>query len=269
MLRDGRVRILHLSGESLAVLSSPFLSIIIPAHNEENRLPRTLEQVFAFLGEQSYEAEVLVVENGSTDHTLQLARDYAKIHEALRVIREDDRGKGLAIRRGMFEARGEFRLMCDADLSMPVEEINKFFPSASIEFDVAIASREAPGSMRYDEPRYRHLGGRLINLVIRLLILPGLQDTQCGFKCFRASAAEDLFRRQTLMGWSFDIELLFIARRRGYRVIEIPIDWYYQAESKVNALSDALQMIRDIFRIHANARKGLYDDDAGRSESAV
>ncbi len=250
-------------------MSSPLLSIIIPAHNEENRLHRTLEQVFAFLAQQTYDAEVLVVENGSTDHTLQLAQDYAKAHKSLRVIREDGRGKGLAVRHGMLEARGEFRLMCDADLSMPVEEIKKFIPGALPDLDIAIASREAPGSVRYDEPRYRHLGGRLINLIIRLLILPGLQDTQCGFKCFRASVAEDLFRRQTLMGWSFDIELLFIARRRGYRMVEVPIDWYYRAESKVSALSDALHMIRDIFRIHANARQGLYDDDAEQSESAV
>ena len=225
MLCRRRVRILYLFCQSLAVLSSPFLSIIIPAHNEENRLPRTLEQVFAFLAQQSYESEVLVIENGSTDHTLQIAQEYAKLHDTLRVIREEGRGKGLAVRRGMLEARGDFRLMCDADLSMPVEEIKKFIPGALPDLDIAIASREAAGSVRYDEPRYRHLGGRLINLMIRLLILPGLQDTQCGFKCFRASIAEDLFRRQTLMGWSFDIELLFIARRRGYQVIEIPIDW--------------------------------------------
>jgi dolichyl-phosphate beta-glucosyltransferase len=268
MLRDCRVWIFHLLCQSLAVLSSPYLSIVIPAHNEEHRLPRTLEQVFAFLAQQDYAAEVLVVENGSTDRTLQLAQDYARLHNTLRVIREEGRGKGLAVRRGMLEARGEYRFMCDADLSMPVEEINKFFPAASAAFDIAIASREAPGATRYNEPRYRHLGGRFINLIIRWLILPGLQDTQCGFKCFRAPVAEDLFRRQTLMGWSFDIELLFIARRRGYRVIEIPIDWYYQAESKVNALSDALQMIRDIFRIHANARQGLYDD-AKSSESTI
>ena len=107
----------------------------------------------------------------------------------------------------------------------------------------------------------RHIGGRLINLLIRLLILPGLQDTQCGFKCFRAGPAEDLFKRQTLIGWSFDIELLFIARRHGYHIAEIPIDWYYRSESKVSALRDALRMIRDIFRIHANARRGLYDAD--------
>ncbi len=240
-------------------MSQPLLSIIIPAHNEENRLPRTLEQVFDFLEKQDYQAEVLVVENGSTDRTYELARGYADKKRNMHVIREAARGKGLAVRRGMLEAQGEYRLMCDADLSMPIEEVAKFLPTAMENFDIAIASREAPGAVRYDEPFYRHLGGRLINLVIRLLILPGLQDTQCGFKCFHAKVADDLFRRQTLSGWSFDIEILFIARRHGYRVCEIPIDWYYRSESKVNAFVDAPRMVRDIFRIHTNARRGIYD----------
>jgi len=240
-------------------LNQPLLSIIIPAHNEEKRLPPTLEQVFAFLDRQDYEAEVLVVENGSTDRTYEIAQSFANQHKNLRVIREEGRGKGLAVQRGMLEARGQYRLMCDADLSMPIVEVTKFLSRDVIEFDIAIASREAPGAARYNEPRYRHLGGRLINLIIRLLILPGLQDTQCGFKCFRAEVADDLFKRQTLMGWSFDIELLFIARRHGYRVIEIPINWYYRSESKVNALRDAMRMIQDIFQIHRNARRGIYD----------
>jgi len=242
-------------------LNQPLLSIVIPAHNEEKRLPPTLEQVFAFLDNQNFEAEVLVVENGSTDRTYELAQSYSAQHKNLRVIQENGRGKGLAVRHGMLEARGEYRLMCDADLSMPIEETVKFLAPDIADFDIVIASREAPGSVRYNEPRYRHLGGRLINLIIRLLILPGLQDTQCGFKCFRAEAANDLFKRQTLMGWSFDIELLFIARRHGYRIIEVPIDWYYRPESKVNAVRDAMRMIRDIFQIHANARRGLYDSD--------
>jgi glycosyltransferase involved in cell wall biosynthesis len=240
-------------------LSPPLLSVIIPAHNEEKRLPGTLEQVFAFLGRQDYESEVLIIENGSRDRTYQVAQDFAAHHKNLHVIHEQGRGKGLAVRRGMLEARGSYRLMCDADLSMPVEEISKFIPPALNDFDVAIGSREAKGAIRYEEPLYRHLGGRGINLIIRLLILPGLQDTQCGFKCFRAEVANDLFRRQTLTGWSFDIEVLFIARQHGYRIREVPIGWYYQSDSKVNAVRDALHMIRDIFRIHANARRGLYD----------
>ena len=237
----------------------PFLSIIIPAHNEENRLPRTLEQVSAFLGQQSYEAEALVIENGSSDRTPEVAEAFARKHENLRVMRLEERGKGLAVRHGMLAARGQYRFMCDADLSMPIGEVNKFLPPAIQDFDVAIGSREVKGARRYDEPFHRHFGGRFVNLMIRFLILPQLQDTQCGFKCFRAEVAEDLFRRQTLDGWSFDIELLFIAHRRGYRVTEIPIDWYYRSESKVSAVRDAMRMIGDIFRIRANARRGIYD----------
>ena len=176
-------------------MNQPLLSIIIPAHNEEKRLPPTLEQVFAFLEQQNYEAEVWVIENGSTDRTYEIAQSFASQHKNLRVLRADGRGKGLAVQRGMLEARGQYRLMCDADLSMPIEEIEKFLSPKASNFDIAIASREAPGAVRYDEPRYRHLGGRLINLIIRLLILPGLQDTQCGFKCFRADVADDLFKR--------------------------------------------------------------------------
>lgn len=235
-----------------------FLSVVIPAHNEENRLPASLEQVFRFLALQAFTSEIIVVENGSSDRTLEIAQEFARKHETLRVI-QSDRGKGAAVRRGMLEARGEYRFMCDADLSMPVEEIVKFLPPALETFDIAIASREAKGAVRYNEPPYRHLGGRGINFIIQALILPGLNDTQCGFKCFRAGAAEDIFRRQTLPGWSFDIELLYIARRLGYRIHEVPIHWYYHSDTKVSALRDALRMIRDIFRIHANARRGLYD----------
>lgn len=259
MLRASRIRVPDLLQHALTALSLPLLSIIIPAHNEENRLPRSLEQVFAFLQKQAYEAEVLVIENGSTDRTLAVAQEYASRHANVRVIHEPGRGKGLAVRRGMLEARGEYRFMCDADLSMPIEEVNKFVPPALSGFDIAIGSREVQGAVRYDEPPYRHLGGRLINLVIRLLILPRLQDTQCGFKCFRAAVAEDLFGRQVLDGWSFDIEVLYLGQRAGYRIAEVPIDWYYRAESKVSALRDAIHMIEDIFRIRANMRRGVYD----------
>jgi len=240
-------------------LTTPFLSIVIPAHNEESRLPRTLEQIFAFLKNQSYSSEVIIIENGSTDHTLELAREFAASHQNLIIIHEDQRGKGNAVRRGMLAAHGEYRFICDADLSMPIDEVQKFIPPALGNFDLAIASREAPGAIRFNEPSYRHLGGRAINIVIRLLILPGLNDTQCGFKCFRAETAENLFRQQTLMGWSFDIELLYLARRKHLRIKEIPIKWYFSTDSKVNAVRDALRMISDIFRIHLNALRSRYD----------
>lgn len=240
-------------------MTAPFLSIVIPAHNEENRLPRTLGQIFTFLEKQPYSSEVVIVENGSSDRTLEMAREYASRHPNLVVIHEDQRGKGNAVRRGMMTARGEYRFICDADLSMPIEEVQKFIPPALTNFDLAIASREAPGAVRYNEPPYRHWGGRAINLIIRLLILPGLNDTQCGFKCFSAQAAETLFYQQTLTGWSFDIEILYIARRKHLSIREIPIHWYFETESKVSAVRDALRMISDIFRIHFNAIRGRYD----------
>ena len=222
-------------------------------------MPRTLEQVFLFLQEQSCTTEVLVVENGSKDNTFQIAQEFAQAHSNLRVLREKSSGKGNAIRRGMLEAKGQYRFMCDVDLSMPVSELSKFIPEAGQSLDIAIASREAEGAVRYNEPEYRHLGGRLINLAIRLLILPGLNDTQCGFKCYRAEVAEDLFSHQTILGWSFDIELLYIARKRGYQIIEVPIHWYFDPETKLRAVKDAIRMLRDIFLIHLNNARGRYD----------
>lgn len=240
-------------------MSTPFLSIIIPAHNEEGRLPRTLGQIFSFLEKQGYSSEIIIVENGSSDRTLELAQEYALRHPNLIVYHENQPGKGNAVRCGMLEARGEYRFICDADLSMPIEELQKFLPPVLDDFDIAIGSREAPGAIRYHEPPYRHFGGRAINLLIRLLILPGLNDTQCGFKCFRAEATEGIFLQQTLTGWSFDIELLYLARQKKLRVKEIPIQWYFGPDSKVNAVRDALRMIGDIFRIHLHAMRGKYD----------
>ncbi len=240
-------------------MTQPFLSIVIPAYNEEKRLPKTLEEVFAFLQRQEYSAEVLVVENGSQDSTFSVAQEFADQCNNLIVLQETQRGKGLAVRRGMLEARGAYRFMCDADLSMPINEINSFLPPVLQDFDIAIGSREAAGATRFDEPEYRHLGGRAVNTMIRVLALPGLHDTQCGFKCFRAEIAEELFALQIMTGWSFDIELLYIARQRKYRVIEIPIPWYFNPESKLNVVQDAIKMGLDIFTIHLNNIKGKYD----------
>jgi len=240
-------------------VTNTFLSIIIPAHNEGNRLPGTLEQVIDFTQSQTYVSEVIVVENGSRDRTLEIAREFADRFPNIRVIQETAKGKGLAVKTGMIAARGVYRFMCDADLSMPIEEVVRFLPPANVDFDIAIGSREAAGAIRYEEPAFRHWGGRGINLLIRLFAIPGIWDTQCGFKMFRGPIAEDLFPYQTLMNWSFDIELLFIARLRKYRVVEIPIPWYFNLETKLNPLKDAVQMLVDILTIHRNALRGVYD----------
>jgi glycosyltransferase involved in cell wall biosynthesis len=239
-------------------LEQPFLSLVIPAYNEEQRLPGTLKQVFAFLQAQPYTFEVVIVENGSQDRTLQVAQEYASRYPQLRVMSEPSRGKGGAVRAGMLAALGKYRFMCDADLSMPIAEINRFLPPVLSDFDIAIASREAPGAVRYNEPIYRHLVGRIFNLMIRVLALPGLNDTQCGFKCFRGELVEDVFRRQTISGWSFDIEVLFIARQRGYHIVEMPIPWYYTQDSKVQVLRDSLKMGLDLIKIRLNALRGVY-----------
>jgi glycosyltransferase involved in cell wall biosynthesis len=238
---------------------NPFLSIIIPAYNEEKRLPSTLEQVFHFLEKQSFSSDVIVVENGSTDKTFEIAQKFGDQHKNLRLIHNEERGKGGAVQRGVLEAHGEYVFICDADLSMPVGEISKFLPPALKDFDIAIGSREAPGAVRYKEPYYRHLTGRVFNMLIRLMVLPNLQDTQCGFKCLRARVARDIFPFQTLTGWAFDVELLYIAHLHGHRILEIPIDWYYNAEPKVRVLRVSGLLFVDLLVIRRNARRGLYD----------
>ena len=240
-------------------MTLPRLSIIIPAYNEEKRLPHTLEEVNNFIQKQTYSTEVLIVENGSSDRTFEVAQDFASSFPHFFAIQTKVRGKGLAVREGMLQAVGQYRFMCDADLSMPIAELNRFLPPNLGDFDIAIASREAPGSVRYNEPGYRHWGGRGTNLLIRLMALPGLHDTQCGFKMFHSDIVEDIFRYQTITNWSFDIELLYIARLRSYRIVEIPIPWYFNAETKLNPVRDALNMIFDIFAIRRNARLGWYD----------
>ncbi|MCH7662568.1 MAG: glycosyltransferase, partial [Chloroflexi bacterium] len=177
----GRVRAARLldSNKHGMDLDNPaFLSIIIPAYNEEKRLPNTLEAVIAFTDKQTYQTEVLVIENGSQDRTLQVAEEFAKQHTNIRVIHKVARGKGLAVRTGMLAAVGNYRFMCDADLSMPIEELNRFLPPEQSDADIVIGSREAAGAVRYDEPIYRHLGGRFVNALIRWAALSGLQDTQ-------------------------------------------------------------------------------------------
>ena len=243
-----------------------FLSLIIPAHNEEHRLPATLRAVDAHLEKQEYDSEVLVVENGSRDLTAVVAEAFAADHPRVRLIREGQRGKGLAVRRGMLEAAGEYRFICDADLSMPIEEVAKFLPPQLNDFDVAIGSREAPGARRYNEPAYRHIQGRVFSNLVKLFALPGFEDTQCGFKCFRREIAADLFRAQVFGGMSFDVEVLYIARQRGYRIVEVPIDWYYMSESRVR-LSDPFRMLLDILKIRRNWARGMYETkEEGRSK---
>jgi glycosyltransferase involved in cell wall biosynthesis len=247
-------------------MTQPILSIIIPAYNEEDRLPPSLEKVAAFVNQQTMPIEIIVVENGSKDHTYEVALSFQQKMANLRVIKEEKSGKGLAVRSGMLSAAGQYRIFCDADFSMPVEEVIKFIPAKPQDsYEVAIASRELKDSRRVDEPEYRHLIGRVFNSMVRFSVLPGLQDTQCGFKAFRADVAEAVFNKQTLPGWSFDAEVLVIARRMGYKIIEVPITWYYKPGTRLNIVKDSIKMASDLLTIRRNARLGLYD---GRSKTA-
>jgi hypothetical protein len=158
----------------------------------------------------------------------------------------------------MLAAKGQYRIFCDVDFSMPVAEINRFIPPALPDSQVAIASREAPGAIRYHEPYYRHLSGRVFNTLVRILALPGLQDTQCGFKCFRGDIADEIFPLQTNNGWTFDVEVLYIARQRGYKIVEVPIPWYFNPESKIRMARDSWNMVIELLAIRRNSRAGLY-----------
>jgi len=236
----------------------PLLTIIIPAYNEERRLPRSLEQIVAFIRAQPELMEVLVVENGSRDRTTEIAEGYAAKHPFIRVL-HSEKGKGAAVKAGMMAGQGRYLFICDSDLSMPIAEVRKFLPPVRGNYDVAIGSREGPGAHRYGEPGYRHLMGRVFNLIVRVLAIPGFQDTQCGFKSFRREVGREVFAEQTMPGWAFDVEALFIALRRGYKVIDVPIDWYFDADSRVDPVRDTIRMVRDVLRIRINGWRGVYE----------
>lgn len=245
--------------ESNNVSERPFVSIIIPALNEAARLPSTLEKIDTFLKQQPYRAEVLVVENGSTDDTVGVVKRFAQEHPYVKLFAGEPRGKGRAIKRGMLEACGEYRFFCDADLSMPIEELAKFLPPHLDHFDIAIGSREAKGAKRYNEPTRRHLIGRAANYLIKLMAVRGFEDTQCGFKCFTRQAAEDLFAVQRMNGIGIDVELLYIAQRRGYKIVEVPINWYYNPDSKMRLFKDSLAIIGEMLEIRRNWQQGIYN----------
>jgi dolichyl-phosphate beta-glucosyltransferase len=238
--------------------SSPWLSVVIPAYNEERRLPATLEKLRAHLSRSSFSYDIWVVDNGSTDRTAELVREYARGYPPLKLTGCAVRGKGAAVRTGMLRARGAHRFLCDADLSMPVEQIERFLPPQQADADIAIGSREAAGARRFEEPGYRHFTGRVFSLAVKLLVMRGFEDTQCGFKCFRGPVAEDVFSRQRFNGWAFDVEVLYLARQRGYRIREVPVSWYYQSDSRVRLASDSLFMFTDLIRIRWLDLRGTY-----------
>lgn len=252
----------------------PFLSVVIPAYNEERRLPATLERITEYLATQSYPSQVCVVDDGSQDRTASLADEYSTAHPNVGVIRNDHRGKGYAVRTGMLAAQGKVILFCDADLSTPIEELDHLLPWFERGYDIVIASREGLGAHRIKEPFYRHVMGRVFNFIVRALTVKGIQDTQCGFKAFRDDVAREVFGRMLLYGanaqrvsgamvTAFDVEALFIGAKMGYRIKEIPTRWIYSNESRVNPLRDSWRNLRDVVMVRWNDARGLYDRQNG------
>jgi dolichyl-phosphate beta-glucosyltransferase len=242
----------------MAEEAAPWLSLVIPAYNEAARLPATLDALAAHFAGQPHSVEVLVVDDGSADATAEVARARAVAWPAVRLLALPHRGKGHAVRAGVLASRGEHVFICDADLSMPIEELGKFLPDTMRRCEIAIASREGPDARRFDEPLTRHLMGRVFNALVRLLVLPGIQDSQCGFKCLRGDAGRALAAAQTLDGWGFDVEWLAVARHWDYRVVEVPIHWYCSASSRVHPLRDSWAMLRDVLIVRRNLRRGRY-----------
>jgi dolichyl-phosphate beta-glucosyltransferase len=238
------------------------LSIIVPAYNEELRLSPTLVALDAFLAKQPLRYEIVVVDDGSQDNTCGLVEATMATMPSLRLVRQmPNRGKGAAVRRGMLEARGQLRVMCDADGSMPATELPKLLaPIIACKAEIAIGSRYADGAKTdKKQPFYRVLWSRLCNKVIQRSLVPGVRDTQCGFKAFTAEAARDLFRYARIDGWAFDLEILALARRRGLHIAEVGVEWKDDGRSRVNPLKDMWKVIREALTIRRNLRRGVYN----------
>ncbi|MBC8160932.1 MAG: glycosyltransferase family 2 protein [Roseiflexaceae bacterium] len=247
----------------------PYLSIVIPAYNEERRLPTTLRQVLGYLAAQPFTSEVIVADDGSTDGTAAIVDRLLPTQPTLRLLRLDHRGKGYTVRAGALAAQGQYVLLCDADMATPITEWQKLAPFFQLGYDVVIGSREGAGARRVGEPWYRHVMGRVFNTIVQVVALPGIEDTQCGFKAFTHAAAHDLFSRVQLYGdnarpvvgaavTAFDVEVLFLARRLGYRIREVPTHWEYGTETKVDPLRDSYRNFRDVLAVRANALLGRY-----------
>jgi glycosyltransferase involved in cell wall biosynthesis len=235
------------------------LSIVIPAFNEAARIGPTLERLIATLAPQPLTWDILVADDGSGDDTVAIVAAIAAREPRVGVVRLPHRGKGATVRDGLLQARGARLFLCDADLAMPPEQIGAFLAVVPSRCDIAIGSREGPGARRVGEPLHRHLLGRVFNTLVRVLVLPDIQDTQCGFKLFSAEAAAAVLPTTTIDGWSFDVELLASARAQGWRIQAVPIEWHYGRESKLRVLPHSMQMLRDLLRIRGNVRRGLYD----------
>jgi dolichyl-phosphate beta-glucosyltransferase len=237
------------------------LSIIIPAYNEERRLPKTLDAVLSYLKARQYRAEVIVVDDGSSDSTAQIVDAFVRKYPGLRLLSNGaNRGKGYSVRHGMLEARGEITLFTDADLSTPIEEADKLLANLRDRgYDGAIGSRAVDRTLiEVHQSFVREQAGILFNRLVRWIMGIGFSDTQCGFKAFRTERARIIFKQQRIVRFGFDPEILFLAKRHGLRVAEIPVRWSHDAGTKVNVVADGIRMLLELLVIRWNAARGLY-----------
>ena len=229
----------------------PLVSIVIPAYNEAARIRPGLEQVLQYVQATGLDCEIVLVDDGSADDTADVVRRHLNGHVPFRILRQEpNQGKAAAVRRGMLEATGRFAGYVDADMSTPFEEIDAFLQALANGADVAIGSRSMSGAdVQVRQPIPRAIAGKLFGAFTRLVLLPGITDSQCGFKFYRREVAQDLFTRQRLTGWAFDAELLYLAQRLGYRLAQIPVRWINDPDSKVRMLTAGPRMLLDIMRI--------------------
>jgi dolichyl-phosphate beta-glucosyltransferase len=237
---------------------NPRLSLVIPAYNEQARLPYTLSEIESRVRRDAIDCEVVVVDNGSRDATSAVVQQATGTFPSLRLLRTDRRGKGCAVRAGMLSAKGDVVIFADADLSWSVDDLSRFLSIVDANNPIVIGSREGLGARRIGEPVYRHLMGRVFNRVVQALAVPGIEDTQCGFKAFRADAAKAIFSRQRLDGFGFDVEVLYLARRLGYPIRVVPLHWEHKENSRVAPLRDTLAMLTDVLRVRFSAWRGRY-----------
>jgi dolichyl-phosphate beta-glucosyltransferase len=235
-------------------------SIIIPAYNESQRIVRTLDRILTYITEQAWEAELIVVNDGSRDDTATIVQRFVERNPAIRLVENPgNRGKGYSVRNGMLNARGELLLFSDADLSAPIEEAPKLFRAIEDGADVAIGSRWLRSELQTArQPLHRQLFGRVFNLALRIILGLKFKDTQCGFKAFTRSAAQSIFPLQRIERWGFDPELIFLARKQRLRIVEVPVEWAHDEGGRINPLRDGLRMFVEVLKIRWNSMAGKY-----------
>lgn len=238
----------------------PKYSIVIPAYNERARILATLRSVVDTVRAQHWSAEVIVVNDGSTDETAQIVRDFIQTAPEVHLMENPrNSGKGYSVRSGLLHARGEIVMFTDADLSAPIDEAGRLFDAIAQGADIAIGSRWlATSRQTHRQPLYRQFFGRCFNALTRAIMRLPFADTQCGFKAFTRAAAQTVFQLQTIERWGFDPEILFIARKRGYRIQEVPVSWAHDARSRISYLRDGLQMLKELAIVRWNALTGRY-----------